>query len=506
MIKQLKNRRQRIEAPAGPSQLRRWFAFYSVGALGFAVQLVTLATLKSLLGLDYLVATGLAVEVSVLHNFLWHERWTWADRTGIEAGGVFDRLVRFHAATAIISIVGNMVGTWLLVSTFDLHYLVANLLAVLSCSILNFFVSDLMVFRKMKAEAAALPLLQVEKRGPVELAVATVGASEQMTRPVGAIWREGQLEGGSAMKRSYSRKAQALAAALVVLMSATGAGPVHAAELTSKTVQAWNAYVGATEQRIAKELASDQGFLVMDFQPRHKAAADRRALMAGEVLVTDMKTLDSNGCKLDVASGMVHHWSGAVFIPNVTVEEVMARVSDPNQEDTKQQDVLASEVLERGPGYLKIYLKLQRKKFVTVTFNTEHLVQYQWHGEERASSSSATTRIAEVTDVGEPTESEKPEGNDSGFLWRLNSYWRYEQVNGGVIVELESLSLSRTVPMILKPVVSPLIRSAAKGSVDRTLSSMRERFIRFTQERIEMTDPAASQPAVSVPTATGTGR
>ena len=166
VIKNTKSRRERIEAPATPSQLRRWFNFYSVGALGFAVQIATLASLKGLLGLDYLVATGLAVEVSVLHNFLWHERWTWADRTGAGHGGVFDRLVRFHAATAIISIVGNMVGTWLLVTAFDLHYLVANLLAVLSCSILNFFVSDLMVFRRMKEEAAALPQLQVRLLAP----------------------------------------------------------------------------------------------------------------------------------------------------------------------------------------------------------------------------------------------------------------------------------------------------------------------------------------------------
>ncbi len=490
MMKKLQNRRQRIRAPKEPSQLRRWFAFYSVGALGFTVQLATLATLKSMFGLDYLVATGLAVEVSVLHNFLWHERWTWADRTGAEVGGVFDRLVRFHAATAIISIVGNVVGTWLLVSTFGLHYLVANLLAVLSCSILNFFVADLMVFRKMKEEAAALPLLRPDGGISGEMAVATAGTSTQMTVPVSAMWREGQPNGGKIMKRTYPRRAQALAAVLVVLMSATSAGPVQAAELKSKTVQAWDAYVMATERRMARELASDQGFLVMDFQPRSRSAADRRALMAGEVLVSDMETVDSNGQNIDVPSGMIHHWSGSVFIPGVTVEEVMARVSDPNQEDTKQQDVLASEVLERGPGYLRIYLKLQRKKFVTVTFNTEHLVQFQWRGEGRATSRSATTRIAEVIDAGKPTEAEKPEGNDSGFLWRLNSYWRYEQVDGGVIVELESVSLSRTVPMILKPMVSPLIRSAAKGSVNRTLDSMRDRFVRFARERLEMTEPA----------------
>jgi hypothetical protein len=326
------------------------------------------------------------------------------------------------------------------------------------------------------------------------LALATAGTTKQTTDPGRAIWHERQSKGARKVNGTHSRKVQGLAAVLVVLMAVASAGPVHAAELKSEAVQAWNAYVMATERRIDRELASDQGFLVMDFRAGRETAEARQALMAGEVLVQDMETLDSTGEEIDVPGGMIHHWSGAVYIPDVTVEEIMARVSDPNQEDTKQQDVLASEVLERGPGYLKMYLKLQRKKFVTVTFNTEHMVRYQWHGEGRASSSSAATRIAEVIDVGEPTESEKPVGNDSGFLWRLNSYWRYEQAEGGVIVELESLSLSRTVPMILKPMVSPLIRSAAKGSVDRTLSSMRERFIRFTRQRLELTDPAETAP------------
>lgn len=493
-------------------QARRVGAFYAVGALGFGVQIATLATLKGLLGLDYLVATGLAVEVSVLHNFLWHERWTWADRTGADARKVLDRLVRFHVATAIVSIVGNLVFTWLLVTTLDMHYLVANLLAVASTSVLNFLVSDRLVFRQMKEEgrrvigATAKPARAAAAR-PAKAAAAPAPKIDIATRvraantPVPLLARtSGEVFGGNnhrrriaTMKARSSRKLQAMTMLIVFGLSVLGGGYAEAAELKSKTVRAWDRYVELTERRIAAELQSGDGFLVIDFQPGRQADIDRRRLLAGEVLVEKMETQDENGDEIEVPSGMIHHWRGAVFVPGVTVAQVLSRVENPDQSDTKQDDVLASEVLARSPGYLKIYLQLQRKKIVTVTLNTEHEMRFTHYDEGRASSSSATTRIAEVMDVGTPREREKPEGNDSGFLWRLNSYWRYEQVDGGVIVELESLSLSRSVPILLWPMAAPLIKSAAKGSVDRTLTSMRERFVRMAGRGIQITAPAVSE-------------
>ena len=120
-------------------------------------------------------------------------------------------------------------------------------------------------------------------------------------------------------------------------------------------------------------------------------------------------------------------------------------------------------------------LKLQRKQFVTVVYNTEHIVQYASHGAGKASSRSVATRIAELEDAQTVNEREMPEGQDHGFLWRLNSYWRYEQVAGGVIVECESISLSRSIPSVLRVMVRPMIDSAAKGAMERTLVMVRDR-------------------------------
>ena len=125
--------------------LRHWLKFNAVGIIGIGVQLLVLTILKTGLGLHYLVATFIAVEVTIVHNFVWHERWTWLDRTK-SVSGIFARLVRFNVANGLISLAGNIGLMWILVSRFQLNYLVANLMAIGICSLVNFFVSDRLVF------------------------------------------------------------------------------------------------------------------------------------------------------------------------------------------------------------------------------------------------------------------------------------------------------------------------------------------------------------------------
>lgn len=125
---------------------QRWVTFYSVGALGMGVQLTTVWALVGLAGLDYLAGTAIGVEVAVLHNFLWHERWTWSDRNAPFSGPVFSRLVRFNVANGLLSLWGNVVLTAVFVATLGMGYLVANGLAIAMCSVLSFLVSDRLVF------------------------------------------------------------------------------------------------------------------------------------------------------------------------------------------------------------------------------------------------------------------------------------------------------------------------------------------------------------------------
>jgi putative flippase GtrA len=124
----------------------RWLAFGAVGAMGLLVQLACFRALQDLLGLHYLVAATLAVELAVLHNFVWHLHWTWGDRAGAP-GGLLGRLVRFHLTNGAVSIAGNLVLMIVLVEEAGMPSLLANLTAVAVCAGANFVASDLVVFR-----------------------------------------------------------------------------------------------------------------------------------------------------------------------------------------------------------------------------------------------------------------------------------------------------------------------------------------------------------------------
>jgi putative flippase GtrA len=124
----------------------RWLKFNLVGGFGIAVQLAVLLGLKSGLHLNYLLATALAVEVAVVHNFIWHERYTWADRVQRSWRRSLPRLLRFNLTTGGVSIAGNLALMKLMVGPGHLNYLIANSAAVAMCSLLNFLVSEEWVF------------------------------------------------------------------------------------------------------------------------------------------------------------------------------------------------------------------------------------------------------------------------------------------------------------------------------------------------------------------------
>ena len=128
--------------------LRRWATFNLVGIMGVGVQIMTLVMLRGWFHMDYLLATALAVEAAILHNFVWHERWTWVDRTTSHDSTRLARLLRFNLTIGVLSIGENLLFMELLVGRLEVHYLVANLIAIASCSVLNFVASDRLVFRE----------------------------------------------------------------------------------------------------------------------------------------------------------------------------------------------------------------------------------------------------------------------------------------------------------------------------------------------------------------------
>jgi putative flippase GtrA len=123
----------------------RYLKFNFVGGIGIAVQLAALWVYEHVFGMHYLWATGFAVETAVLHNFVWHEHFTWKDRAG---GGRWGRLVRFHAGNGVISIAGNVILMRILAGSLGMPHLAANALAIAICSVANFAAGEWFVFRK----------------------------------------------------------------------------------------------------------------------------------------------------------------------------------------------------------------------------------------------------------------------------------------------------------------------------------------------------------------------
>ena len=135
-----------IESRPGVPVFKRWVIFNAVGGLGILLQLGLLGTLAGPLNWNYLAATAAAVEVTVLHNFVWHERWTWAERAGGGTASMLGRLARFHLTNGIFSLLGNLLLMRFFVGTLAMSSIKANLLSIAICSILNFLAGDRLVF------------------------------------------------------------------------------------------------------------------------------------------------------------------------------------------------------------------------------------------------------------------------------------------------------------------------------------------------------------------------
>ena len=245
------------------------------------------------------------------------------------------------------------------------------------------------------------------------------------------------------------------------------------ATLKPKTIQGWETYVQLTEKRINDELAAGRGFLLLDFKPQEERERIRKTLKAGSVFVEQRETRDARGKEIQVDDGMVHHWYGSIFVPNVTLGTLRRWLQNYDRHADYFEEVEESRLLKRNGEDFKIFLRLVRKKVVTVRYNTEHSALYRDHSPTRLSSRSIATRIAEIADAGTASEKEKSSADDSGFLWRLHSYWRFEETDGGVLVECESISLSRGIPYGLGWIVGSFVESVPRESLDQMLVAIR---------------------------------
>jgi hypothetical protein len=270
----------------------------------------------------------------------------------------------------------------------------------------------------------------------------------------------------------YLRRVKVLSMALACACLAPAA-LARARELPAETLSAWDFYVARTEARIEGELASEKGFLVLDFLEPSERVRCEETMHRGEICVLKRETLSEESKRIDVPGGMIHHWYGSVFLPGVKLDRVLEWVQTYDGREKFYPEVEESRLLSRQGDHYHIFLRLKRTRVLTAHYATEHDVSFRRHGEGKASSRSIATRIRELDRTGTEEERELPPDRDRGFLWRLNSYWRFEERDGGTVVECESVSLSRSIPDAVVWLVRSFIRSVPRESLESTLLPLR---------------------------------
>jgi hypothetical protein len=259
--------------------------------------------------------------------------------------------------------------------------------------------------------------------------------------------------------------------ALLSSVLATGvlAAFAVAAELQPRTIAAFDRYIRATEAQMVAE-----PFLRIDAlpdDPRRQALAEVRR---GQLYIERMSTREGDG-EIDVPGGMIHHWLGTVFVPGAAVDEAVALLQDYDRHaDVYSPAIQRSKLVSRDGDVFQVYLRFYMKKVITVVVDTQHEARFTRPAPDRVHSRIYSLRIAQVEHPGTNRERELPVGDDGGYLWRLYTYWRFLERDGGTYVQCEAISLTRGIPRLLGWLVGPFVTSIPRESLAFTLETTRD--------------------------------
>jgi hypothetical protein len=244
--------------------------------------------------------------------------------------------------------------------------------------------------------------------------------------------------------------------------------------LKTETQEAFERYVRLVEERNEAELKRGTSLLWVDGLPEERRQEAYAELKSGEVKMQKLEVLDKNK-PVACPGGMIHHWTGVIFIPGAKVEDVLGVIEDYDRHSVYYApDVERSKTESRDGDHFRVFLRFRRHKVITVVLNTEHEVQYFHDAPGRAHSRSSAVRIAEVENAGKSDEREKTPGDDGGFMWRMETWWRMEGRDGGVYVQSEVASLTRDIPTGLGWLIRPFVTGIPKETLTFTLEATRK--------------------------------
>jgi hypothetical protein len=240
-------------------------------------------------------------------------------------------------------------------------------------------------------------------------------------------------------------------------------------DLKAETLEAFQAYIREAESGMQQTLCAGP-FLWSDAD-----AARAQKVRKGHILAAPFPPKTP----AQVPDGLVHDWVGAAFLPGTTLADTLARIQDyDNHKNIYKPQVIDSKLLSRDGDDFKIFLRVLKKKIITVVLDTCHDVHYCTLNGARCTCRSYTTSVSEVDNAGKANETVQPPDTGYGFLWRLYSYWRFEERDGGLYAECRAISLTRDVPHIFRLIIAPMVRSLPKETLIHTLEATRKALVK----------------------------
>jgi hypothetical protein len=238
-----------------------------------------------------------------------------------------------------------------------------------------------------------------------------------------------------------------------------------AAHLSQSAERAFQTYITALEMRLESQHSRPDTYVVGLSRVLAPPSGDSQALLAGAVQVEAV-----NGGSWQVSGGLMHHWRAAALIPDATPQSMLALLRDYGALPRYYApEVVSSRVLTDDGESAIIAMQFKKQQVITVVLDAEFETQAGLDDANRGYSISRSTHVWQVDHPGSPQERHRPEGDDDGFLWRLNSYWSFEQIPQGLLIECEAVSLTRDVPAGLGWLIRPIIETLPRASLEFTL-------------------------------------
>jgi hypothetical protein len=244
-------------------------------------------------------------------------------------------------------------------------------------------------------------------------------------------------------------------------------------DLKPNAVATFDRYVRLTEERIASEVAKPNTFLWPDTLAEPQRAAALEKLKRGEIVIESLKTLDA-GKEIKDDDSMIHHWVAVIYVQDVKLADALRLIQDyDHHAEIFKPDVARSKILSHDGNDFRTAVRFVKKKVITVVLDTEHEIRYVPLDAQRVHMRAVATQIAEVDNPGKSDERLLPPGKDGGYMWRLNTYWRFQERDGGVYIQCESITLTRDIPTGLGWIVGPFVKSIPRESLEFTLGTAR---------------------------------